>query len=175
MKRDHETPPRGLSRLVGTLLSPVQIPHINQLIVWRDSVCAGDDGDAPHEVILPVGGDSLRDVTDRLLAMRYLASISGGPGDMDSAIGPARGSSARRPRTAVAPAALSRRARDRCSRIRSTRREAAFASEVLVSGGPRSSVRLRRARRDATKPVCFLATSTKHLTGRLGYRAAARC
>ena len=49
-----------------------------QLVVWRESVCAGDDCDAPHELILTVGNDSLRGVTDRLIAAHYLASITGG-------------------------------------------------------------------------------------------------
>ena len=54
------------------------IPTANQLIVWRDSVCAGDDCDAPHELVLTAGTDSLRGVTDRLIEARYLASIAGG-------------------------------------------------------------------------------------------------
>ena len=53
--------------------------HPFSLVVWRDSVCAGDDCDAPHETVLSDdANDSLRRVQDRLLAAHYLASISGG-------------------------------------------------------------------------------------------------
>lgn len=49
------------------------------LKIWRDSVCAGDDGDAPHELVLHVhDGETLRAVVGRLLAARYLASINSG-------------------------------------------------------------------------------------------------
>jgi hypothetical protein len=51
------------------------------LIVWRDSVAAGDDADAPHEWILPVSPDAtVSDVVERVLRVspRYLASIGGG-------------------------------------------------------------------------------------------------
>jgi hypothetical protein len=48
-------------------------------MIWRDSVCAGDDGDAPHEWLVPVAPDAtLADVARMLLNARYLASISGG-------------------------------------------------------------------------------------------------
>jgi hypothetical protein len=50
----------------------------NELVVWRDSVCAGDDCDAPHEMRMPVRGESLRTITARLLEAHYPASISGG-------------------------------------------------------------------------------------------------
>ena len=50
----------------------------NQLIIWRDSVCAGDDCDAPHELVLPIRDKSLRSVTNCLLGAQYLASIAGG-------------------------------------------------------------------------------------------------
>ena len=48
------------------------------LSIWRDSVCAGDDCDAPHELKLGVWDDTLRDVVNELLRKRYLASIEGG-------------------------------------------------------------------------------------------------
>ena len=48
------------------------------LIVWRDSVCAGDDCDAPHELKLAVQDETLRDVVSELLRKGYLASIAGG-------------------------------------------------------------------------------------------------
>ncbi len=49
------------------------------VIVWRDSVCAGDDCDAPHEWKLDAPGNmTLRAFLDACLARRYLASISGG-------------------------------------------------------------------------------------------------
>ena len=60
------------------ILTLVTIATTNQLIVWRDSVCAGDDCDAPHEIVLTVGSESLRSVTRRLIARQYLAAIAGG-------------------------------------------------------------------------------------------------
>lgn len=49
------------------------------LVLWRDSVCAGDDGDAPHEWVLGVSRDaSLLDLVENCRENRYLASISGG-------------------------------------------------------------------------------------------------
>ena len=48
------------------------------LIVWRDSVCAGDDCDAPHELKLTVRDDTLHDVVNELMRKRYLASVEGG-------------------------------------------------------------------------------------------------
>jgi hypothetical protein len=49
------------------------------LILWRDSVCAGDDCDAPHEVLLPLPRDvSLRGFAERLFDRTYLAKIEGG-------------------------------------------------------------------------------------------------
>ena len=50
----------------------------SQLIIWRDSVCAGDDCEAPHELILPARDESLRNVANRLLGAGYLALIAGG-------------------------------------------------------------------------------------------------
>jgi len=48
------------------------------LIVWRDSVCAGDDCDAPHELKLTVRDDTLHDVVNELMRKRYFASVEGG-------------------------------------------------------------------------------------------------
>jgi hypothetical protein len=49
------------------------------LIIWRDSVAAGDDGDAPHEVSVPTAPDAtISEVVHRLARARYLASIIGG-------------------------------------------------------------------------------------------------
>jgi hypothetical protein len=49
-----------------------------ELIVWRDSVAAGDDCDAPHELVIAVGSDSLGSFVNRLLGAHYLPGISGG-------------------------------------------------------------------------------------------------
>lgn len=57
---------------------PVNALQTNELIVWRDSVCAGDDCDAPHEILISGRDESLRRVTHRLLEAQYLASIAGG-------------------------------------------------------------------------------------------------
>jgi hypothetical protein len=48
------------------------------MFIWRDSVCAGDDCAAPHEITIPAADESLRSLTARLIAARYLASIAGG-------------------------------------------------------------------------------------------------
>jgi hypothetical protein len=49
------------------------------LIVWRDSVCAGDDCDAPHERAFSIpGASTLGQAAAQLLGSSYLASISGG-------------------------------------------------------------------------------------------------
>jgi hypothetical protein len=58
--------------------SVVKTTNTTKLILWRDSVCAGDDCDAPHELALAVGADSLGSFIKRLLAADYLPSISGG-------------------------------------------------------------------------------------------------
>ena len=48
-------------------------------MIWRDSVAAGDDADAPHEWRLSVGADETVDqVVRTITAARYLASISTG-------------------------------------------------------------------------------------------------
>jgi hypothetical protein len=50
-----------------------------ELIVHRDSVAAGDDADAPHEIKFSAKpGATLADVLATIRAARYLASISGG-------------------------------------------------------------------------------------------------
>lgn len=49
------------------------------LVVWRDSVAAGDDIDAPHEIKIPVEeGASVADVVAKVISTRYLPRISGG-------------------------------------------------------------------------------------------------
>ena len=49
------------------------------LVVWRDSVAAGDDADAPHEWLLPTTGEAtVADVVGRIMSERYLAGISTG-------------------------------------------------------------------------------------------------
>jgi hypothetical protein len=49
------------------------------LTIWRDSVAAGDDADAPHEWILPVDPDApVAEVVERIVSVRYLASIRTG-------------------------------------------------------------------------------------------------
>ena len=49
------------------------------LVIWRDSVAAGDDADAPHEWLLSATPDaSVAEVVERITSARYLASISGG-------------------------------------------------------------------------------------------------
>ena len=54
-------------------------PENRSLIIWRESVAAGDDADAPHELKLPVHKDeSIQSVITRIVSANYLASISGG-------------------------------------------------------------------------------------------------
>jgi hypothetical protein len=49
------------------------------VVIWRDSVAAGDDADAPHEWAVPVPSDApVTAVVDEILRARYLASIAGG-------------------------------------------------------------------------------------------------
>ena len=53
-------------------------PH-RSLVVWRDSVAAGDDADAPHEWLMPTrAGATVADVVTGIATARYLASIIGG-------------------------------------------------------------------------------------------------
>ena len=49
-----------------------------QITIWRDSVCAGDDADAPHEVRLVLPREvSVGSLADRIIERRYLASVAG--------------------------------------------------------------------------------------------------
>ena len=49
------------------------------LIMWRDSVAAGDDGDAPHEMSVATAPDAtVSQAVHRLARSGYLASIIGG-------------------------------------------------------------------------------------------------
>ena len=49
------------------------------LIVWRESVCAGDDCDAPHELKLHLSSEvPLRHFAKQIVEARYLAHIEGG-------------------------------------------------------------------------------------------------
>ena len=49
------------------------------IIIWRDSVAAGDDVDAPHEIKIMVENDeSIETTLEKILATHYLASIQGG-------------------------------------------------------------------------------------------------
>ena len=49
------------------------------VIIWRESVAAGDDVDAPHELEVKVEQNEPIDRTvEKILANRYLASIQGG-------------------------------------------------------------------------------------------------
>ena len=49
------------------------------LTIWRDSVAAGDDADAPHEWRLAADADATVDQVVRTIqSARYLASVAGG-------------------------------------------------------------------------------------------------
>jgi hypothetical protein len=51
----------------------------NEIVIWRDSVAAGDDVDAPHELkIAPTDQESLASLITRIIQANYLASIVGG-------------------------------------------------------------------------------------------------
>jgi hypothetical protein len=53
--------------------------HSLSITVWRDSVCAGDDCDAPHELCISVPRDiSARQILDRFSESSYLPHIEGG-------------------------------------------------------------------------------------------------
>jgi hypothetical protein len=53
--------------------------HSLSLTVWRDSVCAGDDCDAPHELRVSVRGDiSVRQISEEISRRGYLPRIEGG-------------------------------------------------------------------------------------------------
>jgi hypothetical protein len=58
--------------------SSVDTTHTSELVVWRDSVCASDDCDAPHELGLATREESLRSLAARLSRQSYLASIARG-------------------------------------------------------------------------------------------------
>jgi hypothetical protein len=48
-------------------------------VIWRDSVAMGDDVDAPHEWVVPLGDhNSIGAVVETMLSTPYLASIIGG-------------------------------------------------------------------------------------------------
>lgn len=50
-----------------------------KIYVERDSVCAGDDVDAPHAIVFEMfDGSTLREVLEAIRHHRYLASIQGG-------------------------------------------------------------------------------------------------
>ena len=50
-----------------------------EIVIWRDSVAAGDDVDAPHELrIASPGHQSLDSLVTRIIQANYLASIAGG-------------------------------------------------------------------------------------------------
>lgn len=50
-----------------------------EIVIWRDSVAAGDDVDAPHELKIASHGDeSLDSLVTRIIQAKYLASIVGG-------------------------------------------------------------------------------------------------
>ena len=60
-------------------MNQTQETRRQSLTSWRDSVHAGDDVDAPHEIRLPISDDeSLENVIRRIVSSNYLASISGG-------------------------------------------------------------------------------------------------
>ena len=48
------------------------------LTIQRDSVCMGDDMDAPHEECLPIADWAVGTIATTVISRRYLASISGG-------------------------------------------------------------------------------------------------
>lgn len=51
----------------------------DEIVIWRDSVAAGDDVDAPHELKLtPRVNESLDSLVTRIIQSKYLASIVGG-------------------------------------------------------------------------------------------------
>lgn len=51
----------------------------NEIVIWRDSVAAGDDVDAPHQLkIESFVGESLSALVTRIIQSNYLARIAGG-------------------------------------------------------------------------------------------------
>ncbi|HEX2948437.1 MAG TPA: hypothetical protein VHV83_02525 [Armatimonadota bacterium] len=63
---------------MGQSDQPITTRYTGKLIIWRRSVCAGDDVDAPHELVLKTHVMTLRDLATHLLKIRYPASIAGG-------------------------------------------------------------------------------------------------
>lgn len=60
-------------------MSTVPRSNNQSLVVWRDSVAAGDDIDAPHEIKLPVEESaSVAHVIVKVTSTSYLPNISGG-------------------------------------------------------------------------------------------------
>lgn len=57
------------------------LPHskMQSLLVWRDSVAAGDDVDAPHQIKLSVEGSaSVAHAVAKATSANYLPTIAGG-------------------------------------------------------------------------------------------------
>lgn len=51
----------------------------DEIVIWRDSVAAGDDVDAPHELKIELRAqESLDSLVTRIIQSNYLASIAGG-------------------------------------------------------------------------------------------------
>lgn len=60
-------------------MSTVPRSNNQSLVVWRDSVAAGDDIDAPHEIKLPVEESaSVACAVAKVTSAGYLPNISGG-------------------------------------------------------------------------------------------------
>jgi hypothetical protein len=52
---------------------------LDTIVLWRDSVAAGDDADAPHEWRMPISGETtIADVATRIASAGWLASITTG-------------------------------------------------------------------------------------------------
>lgn len=66
---------------LGTKRTPMSAAargNNQSLVVWRDSVAAGDDIDAPHEIKLSVEESaSVADVVAKVISAGYLPKISG--------------------------------------------------------------------------------------------------
>jgi len=53
--------------------------HQIKIILTRESVCQGDDVLAPNEAVIYVSADqNVTELTNKILALDYLANISGG-------------------------------------------------------------------------------------------------
>jgi hypothetical protein len=60
-------------------MNPRQEKESKHILIWRDSVAAGDDVFAPHEVAINVEYDERIERTlEKIVAARYLPSILGG-------------------------------------------------------------------------------------------------